>query len=250
MVRRMIRAAAIGAVLACGLALASAGAAPSTPRPVVWVQAGHETPGEPGYRAQTGAAGEVQFSVRVAAAVERRLRSAGVDARHTPARVTPIAARGAVFIAIHHDTPQGRAAVGHAIAGAGENWYRGEGIGLPRSTPYPDSAPHRSPPTTVSAAVETRSRRLARLLAARYGAVFTRANGARSGAVRLEARNGNRRMMRYFGYYRTRADARVLIEAGAGGTDRAMLRNTDLVAGAITGAIVAHLRAEGKLPVR
>jgi hypothetical protein len=57
-------------------------------------------------------------------------------------------------------------------------------------------------------------------------------------------------MMRYFGYYRTRAAARVLIEAGGGGTDRAILRNTDLVAGAITGAIVAHLRAEGKLPVR
>jgi hypothetical protein len=39
----------------------------------------------------------------------------------------------------------------------------------------------------------------------------------------------------------------VLIEAGAGGTDGAILRRTDLVAGAIAGAIVAHLRAEGTL---
>ena len=142
--------------------------------------------------------------------------------------------------------PQGHAAVGHAIAGVGENWYHGEGTGTARSTPYPDSAPHRAA-TTVSATVEARSQRLARLLASRYGAVFTRANGARSGSVRLEPRSGNRRMMRYFGYYRSRADARVLIEAGAGGTDGAILRNTDLVAGAIAGAIVAHLRAEGRL---
>ena len=247
--RRMIRAAAAGAAVACGLALAPAGAAPATPRPIVWVQAGHESPGEPGYRAQTGAAGEVQFTVRIAAAVERRLRAAGIDARHTPGRVTPIAAGGAVFISIHYDTPQGHAGVGHAVAGVGENWYRGEGTGLPRSTPYPDSAPHRTA-TAVPASVEARSLRLARLLAGRHGAVFTRANGARSGGVRLEPRNGNRRMMRYFGYYRTRADARVLIEAGAGGTDGAILRNTDLVAGAIAGAIVAHLQAEGALPRR
>lgn len=245
----MIRAATVGAVAAFGLALAPAGAAPPRPRPIVWVQAGHEAPREPGYRAQTGAAGEVQFTVRVAAAVERRLRAAGVDARHTPGQVTPIAARGAVFISIHHDTPQGHAGVGHAITGVGENWYRGEGTGLPRSTPYPDSAPHRTA-TTVSASVEAESLRLARLLANGYAAVFTQPNGARSGGVRLEPRNGNRRMIRYFGYYRTRADARVLIEAGAGGTDGAILRNTNLVAGAIAGAIVAHLRAEGRLPRR
>jgi N-acetylmuramoyl-L-alanine amidase len=237
---------AVIAATACALALAPAGAAPAGPRPVVWVQAGHEGPREPGYRAQTGAAGEVDFTVRVAAAVERRLRAAGIDARHTPSRVTPNGAAGAVLISIHHDTPQGHAAVGHAITGAGENWYHGEGTGAASSTPYPDSAPHRAA-TTVSATVEARSLRLARLLANGYRSVFTRANGARSGSVRLEPRSGNRRMMRYFGYYRTRADARVLIEAGAGGTDGAILRRTDLVAGAIAGAIVAHLRAEGTL---
>ena len=224
-----------------------AGAVTTTPRPIVWVQAGHESPREPGYRAQTGAAGEVQFNTRVAAAIERRLRAAGVDARHSPGRAADFPSKGAVFIAIHHDTPDGHAAVGHAITGANENWYRGEGIGFPRSTPYPDSAPHRTPATTVSPTVEQRSQRLAALLHTRYAAVFTRANGARSGPVRLEGRTGNRRVMRYVGYYRTRADARVLIESGAGGTDAAMLRRTDAIATAVSGAIVEHLRIEGRL---
>ena len=237
----------LAAALAGAVSIPAAGGAPR-PRPIVWVQAGHEFPREPGYRAQTGAAGEVQFTVRVAAAVERRLRAAGVDARHSPGEVADFPSNGAVFVAIHHDTPNGHAAVGHAISGAGENWYRGEGFGLPRSTPYPDSARHRGPATTVSAAVEGRSGRLASLLRDRYAAVFTRANGARSGAVGLEPRNGNRRMMRYVGYYRTRADARVLIECGAGGTDGAILHRTDIVANAISGAIVAYLRAEGRLP--
>lgn len=235
----------LGAALAL-LAGTGTPAAPPTPRPVVWVQAGHEAPGEPGYRAQTGAQGEVRFTVAVAAIVERTLRAAGVDARHTPARVTPAAATGAVFVSIHHDTPGGHAAIGHAIADAGENWYRGEGTGPPRSTPYPDSAPHRTA-TTVSRTVEARSRRLARLMRDRYAAIFTRANGARSGPVRLETRTGNRRMMRFYGYYRTRADARILVETGAGGTDAAMLRRTDLIATTIADAIVEHLRAEGRL---
>lgn len=235
-------AAAVGAV-----SIPAAGGAP-TSRPVVWVQAGHEGPREPGYRAQTGAAGEVRFNIRVAAAVERRLRAAGVDARHSPGRAAAFPSSGAVFVAIHHDTPDGHAAVGHAISGAGENWYRGEGFDLPRSTPYPDSVPHRRPATTVSRAVEMRSRRLASRIRDRYAAVFTPANGARSGPVRLEARNGNRRVQRYVGYYRTNAAARVLVESGAGGTDAAMLRRTDVIATAITGAIVGYLREQGSLP--
>ena len=186
--------------------------------------------------------------MRIAAEVERRLRDAGVDARHTPGRGAEFPSRGAVFISIHHDTPDGHAAVGHAISGAGENWYRREGSGTARSTPYPDSAPHRTPATTVSSAVETRSRRLASRLRDRYAQVFTPANGARSGAVRLEPRNGNRRMMRYFGYYRTRADARVLIESGARGTDAAMLGRSDVIAKAIAGTIIGYLRDEGSLP--
>jgi N-acetylmuramoyl-L-alanine amidase len=238
---------AAAAVLTAAASIPAAGGAP-LPRPVVWVQAGHEGPREPGYQAQTGAAGEVAFNIRVAAAVERRLRDAGVDARHTPGRMAEFPSKGAVFVAIHHDTPTGHAAVGHAISGAGENWYRGEGSGDARSTPYPDSAPHRTPATTVSPQVEARSQRLAAKMRDRYATVFTRANGARSGPVRLEARDGNRRVMRYVGYYRTRASARVLIESGAGGTDAAMLRRTDVIAKAIAGAIVDYLRDEGQLP--
>ena len=234
------------AALAGAIAIPAAGGAPTT-RPVVWVQAGHESPREPGYRAQTGAAGEVQFNVRIAAELERRLRAAGVDARHSPGRAAGFPSSGAVFVAIHHDTPDGHAAVGHAITGAGENWYRGEGFDLPRSTPYPDSAAHRAPATTVSRAVETRSRRLASRIRDRYATVFSRTNGARSGPVRLEARNGNRRVQRYVGYYRTRAEARVLVESGAGGTDAVMLRRTDVIAKAVAGAIIGYLRDEGRL---
>lgn len=223
-----------------------AGAHSLPPPPIVYVQAGHQAPGEPGYLAQTGAPGEQAFTARVSAAVEARLRAAGVDARHTPARVTPLAAPGAVFVSIHYDTPDGHAAVGHAITGAGENWYHGQGTGIPASIPYPDSAAHRAP-TDVTTAVELRSARLAQRLAARYGAIFTPANGARSGSVRLEARNGNRRMMRFYGYYRTRAQARVLIECGASGTDARILGRTDLIAAAITRGVVDHLRAEGQL---
>lgn len=244
----MSRRALVGIAGLTGLlALPPALAAPAPARPIVWVQAGHQAPGEPGYRAQTGAAGEATFTARLAAEVERRLRELGVDARHTPAKVTPRAAGGAVFISLHYDTPSGRAAVGHAISGAGENWYQGEGTGHPSSTPYSDSAPHRAA-TTVSPAVEARSSRLAALLQKRYAAVFTPSRGARSGPVQLVPRNGNRRMMRFYGYYRTRAAARVLIETGAGKTDAAMLRRTDVIARAITGAIVAHLKAEGTLP--
>ena len=242
----MTRRIALAAAAAC-LALPAAVAAPATPKPVVWVQAGHEGPREPGYRAQTGASGEQAFTVKLAAEVERRLRELGVDARHTPGRVTPHGAAGAVFISLHYDTPDGHAAVGHAISGAGENWYHGEGSGTARSTPYPDSAPHRTA-TTVSKAVESRSLRLATLLQQRYGAVFTRSRGARSGPVELVPRSGNRRMMRFYGYYRTRAAARVLIETGAAKTDAAMLQKTDVIARAIVSAIVAHLRAEGELP--
>ena len=43
-----------------------------------------------------------------------RLRAAR---RRTPGRVTPLGARGAVFISLHHDAPGGRAGIGHAIAG-------------------------------------------------------------------------------------------------------------------------------------
>jgi N-acetylmuramoyl-L-alanine amidase len=224
---------------------------PSNSRPIVWVQAGHEPAGEPGYRAQTGAGtgpfgSEVGFTTRVAAKVVTRLRAAGVDARRTPALVTPWGAKGAVFISIHHDAAGGHAAIGHAITGANENWYRGEGEGTAQPRPYPDSAPHRRA-TTVSRAVENRSHSLATTLATRFRAVFTRDNGARGDFTGVEPRDGNVRMMRFYGYYRSNASSRVLIECGAPGADDVFLSRTDTVSTAITAGIADHLRARGLL---
>ena len=229
----------------------AAGAVTPVTPPVVWVQAGHVAPGEPGYLAQTGASGgpfgsEAAFNTRLQAAVVARLKRVGVDARPTPALVTPLGARGAAFVSLHFDSEGGQAAIGHAITGAGENWYHGQGFGTASPTPYPDSAPHR-PATTVSPATEARSRALATRMATRFRAVFTPANGAGSRFAGVVPRTGNPRMMRFYGYYRTNADARVLIECGAAGADDAFLRRVDLIGGAVSAGIVDDLRARGLL---
>jgi hypothetical protein len=219
--------------------------------PVVYVQAGHEAPREPGYRAQTGAGAgpfgsEIGFTTRLAPAVVASLRRAGVDARETPGLVTPWGARGAAFVSLHHDAPAGAAAIGHAISGDGENWYHGEGGGAPSPRPYPDSAPHRRA-TTVSPAVERRSRDLAHRIAARYRPLYTAASGARGRWGGVQSRDGNPRMMSFYGFYRTRAAARVIVEAGAGGVDDAFLARIDPIAAAVSGGIVDHLRHRGML---
>jgi len=118
------------AVTLCLGAGFAASAGTGSAAPLVWVQAGHAPPTEPGYRAQTGAGSgpfgsEVVFTTRLAPRVVARLRAAGVDAREVPGFVRPLAAGGAAFVSLHHDSPGGSAAVGHAIAGAGENWYHG-----------------------------------------------------------------------------------------------------------------------------
>ncbi|MCB0881394.1 MAG: N-acetylmuramoyl-L-alanine amidase [Thermoleophilia bacterium] len=223
-------------------------------RPVVWVQAGHEGPREPGYRAQTGAGGgpfgsEVAFNTRVAARVEARLRAAGVDARHTPGLVTPWGARGAVFVSIHFDSPGGQAAVGYAVSNParGENYYRGEGSATPSPTPYPGSVRHRRA-TTVSPSVERRSRSLARFISRRLGAAHTPSKGAGAPFAGVTPRNGNVRMQYFYGYYRARTGARVLVECGAAGADDAFLSRSDLVAGTVAGGIIDYLRRRGSLP--
>ncbi|WP_217912944.1 hypothetical protein [Miltoncostaea marina] len=215
--------------------------------PIVWVQAGHAAPREPGYRLQTGAGAgpfgaETGFTTRLAGRVVARLRAAGIDARATPGRVTPLGARGAAFVSLHHDAPGGRAGVGHAIAGTGENWYRGEGLGAGRPHPYPGSAPHR-PATPVTPAVERRSRDLALRVASLLRAARTPARGARAPWGGVEPRDGNPRMTRYHGFHRTRASARVLVEAGAAGADDAFLRRVDPIAAAVARAVRSHLRA-------
>ncbi len=227
----------------------------SAAAPLVWVQAGHESPREPGYLASTGTSagpfGEVDFNRRVAAAVEKRLRAAGADARHTPGRVTPWGARGQVFISIHHDSPGGQAAVGYAVSDPtrGENYYHGEGSGTGSPRPYSDSAPHRKA-TRVTPVVERRSLSLARFVSTRLGAVHVRANGATAPFGGVVARRGNTRMQYFYGFYRTRTAARVLVECGAGGADDAFLSRTDLVAGAVADGVIDYLRRRGKLPAR
>lgn len=227
--------------------LGAAGAASAAP--LVWVQAGHNGPREPGYRAQTGAGtgpfgSEIGFTTRLAPKVVAKLRAAGVDARLTPGKVRPWGAGGAAFVSLHHDSPEGAAALGHAITGAGENYYHGEGGGDPSSTPYSDSAPHRRA-TKVYPSVERRSRELAGTISKRLGRVYTRANGARASFRGVQTRDSNPRMMRYYGFYRTRAAARVIVEAGAGGTDDIFLRRTDLIASAVSRGIIDNLRERG-----
>jgi hypothetical protein len=240
-------------MVALGLATALTlpGAGSGAAAPVVWVQAGHQFPMEPGYRAQTGAVAgpfgsEVAFTGRLAPRVVALLRLWGVDARTTPGRVTPHASRGATFISLHFGTPTDHAGVGHAIAGAGENWYHGEGFGTPSPRPYADSAPHRRA-TTVSPRVESASRALARRVADALGRIRTPAAGANAPWDGVLSRDGNVRMMRFYGYYRTAADARVLVECGAAGRDDGFLARTDLIARTLAGAIRDDLVARGLL---
>ena len=175
-----------------------------------------------------------------------KLAAAGVDARSTPGLVTPYGSRGATFISIHHDAPGGSAAVGHALAsGGGENFYHGEGGGDASPTPYSDSAPHRRA-TSISATVERRSLALATKVAAVLGKTRSGA-GARAPFLGVVAPGGNRRMMHFYGYYRTRSEARILVECGAAGIDDAFLARTDLIATALSGAIVSDLNARGLL---
>ena len=218
---------------------------------MVWVQAGHAEPREPGYRAQTGASGgpfggEIGFTTRLAAAIVQRLRRAGVDARETPGEVTPNMAPGAAFVSVHHDVPGGQALVGAASTGGGENYYHGEGAPPPSPAPYADSAPHR-PATAVSPQVASRSAGLARSVARRFGRIYTPANGANGSFAGAITDSGNTRVANYYAFYRSAADARVIIEAGGAGTDDAFLGRIDLIAAAISEGILDDLRSRGLL---
>ena len=209
-------------------------------KPVVWVQAGHVPPGEPGYMAQTGAAGEAEFNTRVRSAVIAALRAKGVDAKPLGARVEPLGAAGAAFVSVHHDSRNGAAVIGYAVPG-GENYYHGEGTGDASPTPYRDSAPHRKPATVVTPKVEAASRALAEDVARTFGAVFTPANGANGNFKGVESSTGNRRLMHFYGYYRTNADARILVECGAPGADDAFLAQPRLIGRAIAAGILDYL---------
>jgi hypothetical protein len=237
------------AIATCVLAVPAIAAAQ---QPVVLVQAGHLSPGEPGYLAQTGASGnpfglESEFNRRVRDNMVRRLKAEGVDARPLGARVEPLGVGGATFVSIHHDSPGGAAMVGHAVAGGNENYYRGEGTGTASPTPYPDSAPHRTPATTVSRTVQRTSAGTARILSAALGGIHTSANGARAAFRGVVPTNSNRRMNHFYGFYRTTAQSRVIVEVGAAPDDNVFLAKVPLISRTLSGAVIRDLKARGLL---
>jgi hypothetical protein len=239
--RRLLAPALAVAALAAP-ALASAAA------PVVWVQAGHASPGEPGYSAQTGAGGgpfgsEIAFNLKVRDDMVTRLKAAGVDARPLVSKVMPLGASGATFISIHFDSPGGGAGVGRAVVGGGENYYHGEGTGDASQTPYGDSGSHRTPATKVTSAVAARSASLATRISTALKGIHTAANGASARFNGVEPPSGNARMVHFYGYYRTKADARVLVEVGAAGSDDPFLSKVGLISTTLSGAVVKDLKA-------
>lgn len=54
-------------------------------------------------------------------------------------------------------------------------------------------------------------------------------------------------MMRFYGFYRTRAAARVIVQAGPAGIDDAFLVKTDLIATAVSRGVLDHLCSRGLL---
>ncbi len=174
---------------------------------------------------------EAAFTVPVARRVVRQLRAWGADARLTPGRVTPRAAPGAAFVSIHHDAPGGRAAI---------VWATRPDERLVRR-------PGRRPPTQVGDAVEARSRDLALSLHRRYAAVHGPDNGADGELASPAGRAAPRDLREYYGFFRTGADARVVVEAGAAGVDDEFLTRTGLLASTIAAGVHDHLRSRGLL---
>ncbi len=177
--RRLTTAALAAAAVA--LVFVPAAAAPAKPRPLVWVQAGHEGPRRARLpradrRSRRGAVHDPGRGSRRAAPA----RGGDRRAPH-PVAGHPTGAAGAVFVSIHHDTPQGHAAIGHAIAGVGENWYHGEGTGT--RDPPPIRIAHRTAPPPPS---RLRSRRVRggspSSSRAATGRCSRGENGARSGS--------------------------------------------------------------------
>jgi N-acetylmuramoyl-L-alanine amidase len=239
-------AAAASVIATAGGGEPGAAAAAAKP-PLVVVQAGHVAPREPGYRWQTGSGSgpfgnERAFNIRVSRALAKRLRKHGIRVRVTPGKISPWAVKADVFVAVHHDGPGGVAGVGHAHAGAREFFYHGDGAGEPSPTPYADTVRHRRA-TSVNTIIERRSRRLATRISVRMATLFTVGNGARSGwdgvLPKRLVRTSN-----YYGFRRTRAKARVIVEVGAAGADDRYLRKVDLIAAGLSRSIRDYLTAE------
>jgi subtilisin family serine protease len=93
----------------------------------------------------------------------------------------------------------------------------------------------------VNRVIESNSRRLAGVVSRRLASVFTPANGARSGWDGVLPRRLVR-VSNYYGFRRTRARARIIVEVGAAGADDRFLRRTNLIAANLSVAIRLYLR--------
>ena len=136
-----------------------------------------------------------------------------------------------MFLSIHRDAEGGRPAAAWATA--------------PKA-PLKKRAGRRTP-TQVDTVVEVESKHLAVAIHERYERVFRRANGARSELGPAGGPEARRDLREYYGFYRTGADARVIVEAGAAGDDDRFLERTGLISGTPAAALRDHLVAEGLL---
>lgn len=206
----------------------------------VYVQAGHVAPREPGYGAQPGAPGEMTFNKAIADKLIAKLRARNIDAKYVPGKVDPLAAPGAVFISIHHDeATNGRGFVGYAISGTKENFYAGDGVGTARDEPVPGAVPHRSA-TTVTTKTQRDSLALARRVDRQMRAAGAGPKTHWTGLGRPSHPN-DRRAMRYYGFYRTNADARILVEVGRGG--HPFLNKQEEISTALAKAVAGQMKA-------
>jgi hypothetical protein len=100
----------------------------------------------------------------------------------------------------------------------------------------------------VTAAVAANSANLATRISSALKGIHTPANGASARFNGVEPPNGNVRMVHFYGYYRTKADARVLVEVGAAGSDDPFLRKVPLIGSTLSATIVKDLKARKLLP--
>lgn len=87
---------------------------------------------------------------------------------------------------------------------------------------------------------------LAQSIAAEYELIARQANGGQCGFAGV-ADASNPRLANYYGFFRTHADARVIVEAGAADADDVFLSRTDPIADAISDGTADYLEDNGLL---
>jgi hypothetical protein len=99
----------------------------------------------------------------------------------------------------------------------------------------------------VSRTVQRTSAGTARILSAALGGIHTSANGARAAFRGVVPTNSNRRMNHFYGFYRTTAQSRVIVEVGAAPDDNVFLAKVPLISRTLSGAVIRDLKARGLL---